>query len=90
MPSLRQLLGNFPIINPFPPSGLVVSTGAGWGFSTSTVNIINNVASTSSTTGALVVAGGVGIGGDLYVSGTIFGNNDASEDLAITMAIALG
>jgi len=37
----------------------------------SEVDITNNTISTSSTTGALIVAGGVGIAGDLYVGGTL-------------------
>jgi hypothetical protein len=37
---------------------------------TSTVTINNNTASTSTTTGALVVGGGVGIGGNINVGGT--------------------
>jgi len=41
---------------------------------TNTVNVVATTASTSSTSGALIVAGGVGIGGNLYVNGDIFGN----------------
>ena len=41
---------------------------------TNTVNVVATTISTSSTTGALIVAGGVGIGGNLYVNGDIFGN----------------
>jgi len=41
---------------------------------TNTVNVAATTASTSYTTGALIVAGGVGIGGNLYVGGDIFGN----------------
>jgi len=37
----------------------------------SSLNITSNTASTSATTGALVVTGGVGIGGYLYVAGDI-------------------
>jgi hypothetical protein len=39
---------------------------------TGTINITNNTASTSSTTGALKVAGGVGVGGDMYSQGLIY------------------
>lgn len=38
------------------------------------VHVINTSNSTSVTTGALVVAGGVGIVKDMYVGGTIYGN----------------
>jgi hypothetical protein len=41
---------------------------------TNTVNVVASTASNSYTTGALIVAGGVGIGGNLYVNGDIFGN----------------
>jgi len=41
---------------------------------TNTVNVAATTASTSTTSGALIVAGGVGIGGNLYVGGTIIGN----------------
>jgi hypothetical protein len=37
----------------------------------SEVDITGNVASTSSTTGSLIVAGGVGITGDLYIGGSL-------------------
>jgi hypothetical protein len=39
---------------------------------TKSIAITNNTNSTSTTTGALTVAGGVGIGQDLYVGGTIY------------------
>ena len=38
---------------------------------TNYINILNTASSTSTDTGSLVVAGGVGIGGDLYIGGTI-------------------
>ena len=38
------------------------------------VNITNTTGSTSDTTGALKVAGGAGVVGNLYVGGTIYGN----------------
>jgi hypothetical protein len=41
---------------------------------TNAVNIAATTASTSNVTGALTVAGGVGIGGNLYVTGDIVGN----------------
>jgi hypothetical protein len=41
---------------------------------TNPVTITNTLDSTSSTTGALTVAGGAGINGNLYVGGNIFGN----------------
>jgi hypothetical protein len=41
---------------------------------TDRVRLTSNAVSTSSTTGALVVTGGVGIGGNLHVTGNIVGN----------------
>jgi hypothetical protein len=38
---------------------------------TGTVNVTNNTAASSTTTGALVVAGGAGIGEDLYIAGNL-------------------
>lgn len=37
------------------------------------LSILTNTNSSNTTTGALIVAGGVGIGGNLYVGGTIYG-----------------
>jgi len=42
-----------------------------------TISITNTASSTSSNTGALVVAGGAGIGKNLYVAGTIYQNGVA-------------
>jgi hypothetical protein len=41
---------------------------------TSQVNIISEIESTTTASGSLVVEGGVGIGGNLYVGGNIVGN----------------
>ena len=41
---------------------------------TNPVTINSNVASTSTTSGALIVAGGVGVAGNLYVAGNIVGD----------------
>ncbi|MCK4679347.1 MAG: hypothetical protein KAT48_14530 [Bacteroidales bacterium] len=50
----------------------LVVTGSGG------LKVRSTTASTSTTTGALVVAGGAGIGGDLWVGGTINGNVSGS------------
>jgi hypothetical protein len=58
--------------NIYGPGGQAIgsnSTGT-----TSTFVILNTTSSTSTTTGALQVRGGAGIGGDLYVGGTIYGS----------------
>jgi hypothetical protein len=61
-------------------NGLPVLT-SGTTFSGGTVsgaiNITNTTSSTSTVTGALIVAGGAGIGKDLYVKGTIYQNGVA-------------
>jgi hypothetical protein len=56
-------------------NGLVVTT---------TATILGNDQSLSTTTGALIVAGGMGVGGNLYVGGTINGNIAGSADIAST------
>lgn len=45
------------------------------GYNTTQVKVNVSTASSSTTTGALVVTGGVGIGGNLYVGGTITGGS---------------
>ena len=55
----------------------------------STVEIQNNTVSTSPTTGALTVAGGVGIQGNLYVNGDIFGNVTLT-DISVNTVTAVG
>ena len=47
------------------------TVGAASSGTTSAFAITNNTATTGTASGALVVAGGVGIGGDLYIGGTI-------------------
>jgi hypothetical protein len=56
---------------------------------TNTINVAATTASTSTTSGALIVAGGVGIGGNLYVGGDIFGNVSIT-DLTIGNVSATG
>jgi hypothetical protein len=54
---------------------------------TNDVTIAANTVSTSSVTGALTVAGGVGVVGDLYVSGNVVGNlNVASQTFTGNLA----
>jgi hypothetical protein len=45
-------------------------------------NITNNTQSTSTTSGALTVVGGVGIGGNLFVGGSITGSITTASNLA--------
>lgn len=58
-------------------------TGSSWIKVEPPLNTFNNLfvssstQATSTTTGALIVAGGVGIGGDLYVAGTFYAGGDA-------------
>ena len=56
---------------------------------TNGLNIAANTVSTSSTTGALTVAGGVGIQGNLYVNGDIFGNVTLT-DISVNTVTAVG
>jgi hypothetical protein len=56
---------------------------------TNGLNIAANTVSTSSVTGALTVAGGVGIQGNLYVNGDIFGNVTLT-DISVNTVTAVG
>ena len=56
---------------------------------TNPVTIAANTVSTSSVTGALTVAGGVGIQGNLYVNGDIFGNVTLT-DISVNTVTAVG
>ena len=56
---------------------------------TNPVTIAANTATTSAVTGALTVAGGVGIGGNLYVTGDIFGNVTLT-DISVSSVTATG
>ena len=56
---------------------------------TNPVTIAANTASTSNITGALTVAGGVGISGNLYVTGDIFGNVSLT-DISVGTVTATG
>jgi uncharacterized membrane protein len=53
------------------------------------VTIAANTVSTSPSTGALIVAGGVGIQGNLYVNGDIFGNVTLT-DISVNTVTAVG
>ena len=58
-------------------------TGTKWVFN-KTVNITSNIGSTSSSTGSLIVAGGVGVTGNIYASGDVISPNFYSQsDLAL-------
>jgi hypothetical protein len=56
---------------------------------TNGVNIAANTVSNSSVSGALTVAGGVGIQGNLYVNGDIFGNVTLT-DISVNTVTAVG
>jgi len=56
---------------------------------TNSVTIADTTATTSAVTGALTVAGGVGIGGNLYVTGDIFGNVTLT-DISVSSVTATG
>ena len=55
-------------------------------FKTGGIILTNTTASSSTGTGALTVAGGVGIGGNLYVGGTVFGTISGSITTATSIA----
>jgi hypothetical protein len=53
---------------------------------TGQVSIPTTIAATSTQTGSLVVAGGVGVGGDLYVSGVLYATVEGSINTATNLA----
>ena len=60
----------------------------GRGATTTNAIVISNITSATSTaTGALIVAGGVGIGGDLYIAGNIVANKLTIEYTTITTTL---
>jgi hypothetical protein len=65
--------------------GNVILQG-GSGLTTGKVSVPNNTASTTTTTGALVVTGGVGIGGSLHVGGTVSDGTFATVGGVVTGA----
>lgn len=67
-------------------AGLISSNSANFRWNTSTValEIRSTTSATSTTTGALVVTGGVGVGGDLFVNRTL----DVLGTLASTSTVA--
>lgn len=52
------------------------------------LSVYANTNSTSTTTGALIVTGGAGIGSNLYVGGTIFGTVTTATSAAIAYSLA--
>ena len=53
----------------------------------SNLTILSNTVSTSTSTGALVVVGGTGIGGDLHVGGTVYGDIQGDTVTASTLGV---
>jgi hypothetical protein len=70
------------------PAGLVSTTI--WGaMAATTANVSSGAASTSTTTGALVVTGGVGIGGSVQVGGNIVAASTAASTSTTTGALVV-
>jgi len=54
------------------------------------LSVVNNTSSTSTATGAVIIAGGTGIAKDLYVGGSVYSNGPVySNGYAISTATAL-
>lgn len=70
-------------------NGIVTSATYGT-FKTGSIILTDTTASTTTGTGALIVAGGVGIGGDLRVGGTIFGYASVTGIITTATNIAAG
>jgi hypothetical protein len=66
-------IGGSSILTTASLSSITLQTVTNAGFTTTNkINITNSIESTSTNTGALTIAGGVGIGKDLTVGGTIY------------------
>jgi len=61
-------------------------TGAYGTFKSGSIQLVDDTISNSTTTGALTVLGGAGIGGDLYVGGLIYGAIQRANTVSITTA----
>ena len=61
-------------------------TGAYGTFKSGSIKLVDDTISNSTTTGALTVLGGAGIGGDLYVGGLIYGAIQRANTVSITTA----
>jgi len=74
----------------FNPSSNSLTTNtftAGVSIATVTASVSGSTASTSPTTGALVVTGGVGIGGSLYVAGDLTINGTTTTINSVTLTV---
>jgi len=64
-----------------------VSTATLGVFRTGTIQLQNNISATSTTTGTLVVVGGVGVGGGLFVGGIVTSTNVTNAISSLTGAL---
>lgn len=69
----------------FYSSGTNIAT-----FTQTSLKILENTAASSTTTGALIVAGGAGIGQNLWVGGNIYGAAGTLSSLAVTNGATVG
>lgn len=65
---------------------ILTSGGTGSPTWNNTLNLAGTTAASSTSTGALVVAGGAGIGGNLYVGGTLYGTVSGNITTATNIA----
>lgn len=74
-------------VGPGSAGQVLVSTGASAPVYQNTLTLAGTTAATSTSTGALVVAGGVGVGGDLYVAGEIVAQKLTIQYTTITTTL---
>ena len=65
---------------------VLLSGGTGTPTWSNTLNLAGTTAATSTSTGALIVAGGAGIGGNLYVGGTLYATVSGNITTATNIA----
>jgi hypothetical protein len=76
--SSSNIVGGLQYQIPFQASTGSTTFSANFTYNSSTLSIKNTTPSTDTSTGALVVAGGVGIGGDVFIAGGIQVNGTAT------------
>jgi hypothetical protein len=81
-----NLIGGGPGQIPFQTASGVTgfSSNLTYNSSTGVLSVFNTTESTSTTTGALVISGGVGIGGNLYIAGEIVAQKLTIEYTTVT------
>lgn len=71
----------------YPTAGTAITGSSSFTNTGTSINIAYTTASTNSTSGALIVTGGVGIGGSLYVAGDLTINGTTTTINSVTLTV---